>query len=142
MIPSIISAGSSIGQAAIAHRAEGKGQQQLQQGYQQAINTYQPYNQLGIGAANTLAGYLGVPQVDLAHLPQGAMPGQATNMPLFAEKMRDRVNAAQAAPGSESGGTLAAILARRQPEALRNTSRLLPSGSSAGRSSYSTRKAV
>ncbi len=65
----ILSAGSGLGQGIDSMNAEKKAAKQQAAGAAQANTRLDPYNRLGLQSANTLAGLLGMPGINL---PPGA----------------------------------------------------------------------
>lgn len=92
LIPTLIGVGGDIAQSVIAHKAEKKGAQQQMDTSRQAAQVYAPFYQQGAGAANTLAGYLGVSPVQMPSLdgmPMGAGPQMPSSLP-WADRIQAR----------------------------------------------------
>jgi hypothetical protein len=113
--PWLIPAASAVGQAWEAHDAEKKGQKQQQAGYQQAINAYQPFYNEGVGAAHTLAGYLGIPESQAPMAGGGGGAPMASAPTLNPNGLFARLNAVKSA--QQDPQTLQGLLARYQPDA-------------------------
>jgi len=132
LIPSLISAGASVGQAALSSRAEKNAAKQQMAGSQEASQTLSPYNTLGLQSANTLAGLLGLPG-----LPGGVNGGGAPPTPLYqqpnravASTMQGTTTPVESEPRMavpRRGATLASI--RRGPTSGGSSYRANPAGS-------------
>lgn len=126
--------GSAIGQAADAHSAEKKAAKQEAAGFERGAQIYNPLYQVGGQAANSLAGYLGLPGASFPNMAGGggAIPVGVT----------DQGSAMTAAPRSRISSSPGAALAAPALINRLSPSRPMPVPNGASLASYAGRMPV